>query len=1285
LAYKVGDVFLQVTTNAKQALDDLRKTVDVIGEERAVLQEATDVAEKLNKALEDGSKSATAQLKRQLKEILKNIDVKNLELETLRNLHNERSKWLEDEIKAEKKKARQVQILHTEAMRREAAFTDYAGSQAEQRKRAGENVQKSELKNLEGFLSRAMMEHSRFADRLDRRDITRNVIENIRRGVQKGLLISERFHKDENGLQKLARGFGIAGTAFQKVTSHSERAADMFYRLQRIAYVLQSAISVLLGTLGSLAGGLMGLVGVAGAAASSLVAVGSSMLSVVSGFVAARIGFGKIGNAVGQAWQQQTGYNRALQDARRQLQALKFDAEAAALSEQEAALNLERAREELARVQDLPPDSRVRREVELQFQQAELSYRQAKARNKQVREDLAKANKDPMSLAGAAGQDPFAGLTKSQQKFAEYLVGLRPIFTQFRESVASQFLGPLENAFRTVITKVFPTLEVGMSAVAGAMGRGAEVFANALADPKNLELLSKFFTNSVPVIEKFADAMGSAFGGLLAVLEAAAPLTERFTSWIADSAERFEKWAKSGLSDGSLTRFFNLAGDVAASLGDVFGSVFTGIKNIINATFPGGDVTKGAGGVILRWLNGIATGFAAFTSSSGFSTWLEQTTTTATIALSTIGDFLGIMLDVADDPALQQFWEIIRQAVEPVRSMLADGVQAAPALARLVVAIAEILAIFSDSGALTLFMDTLAGIIEFFAGILKGMEPVLVAIGRFHAVILAFTGAKVLIFAFGTIFFGIFEKMLSTLGSFGKVMTTANAQVVAMRIRYDQLQKTTFINTLGMSKMQAQIEGVRSRFKNLGAAIFQVSRAAIADKNREYLLALAGAAGKATNEVKALKTQLDLAVKAGATSIPAMQRAVNASRSPLAKQALPAAGGGGFGIGLSSAVGMAASVAGMFGSGMNSAAAQISGAIGMFGSMIPGIPGMVIGALGGLGAIVLGAVENARLEAKAKLDGIKEIAANVINTQEINDLKNADIAQQFISAGLKPEAAGKASAAISAVAVEKAKTPEALATGLGAYGIKEIIKSLMSQGGADVVSTLSDSTSKKSQDLINSAINVAMSTRDPTSKNINSEEVAAAAAAAISNMQAGGKPIDVFRNRNGVITTGPNAFTPDELRAGAGRQAADAAKAQTLRPEYLSALATYTTAKTSGMAGTGFVKGVGTVGGASSVSVQAAAAALDKAREAYMTNPIASGKGIVLDTKDPLRTQLVGTEGIKFSSTDNTVKLDNAADISKMVGSLEKISTNTGKEIPTPTVYITIDKKLVDEWKKYGG
>ena len=78
------------------------------------------------------------------------------------------------------------------------------------------------------------------------------------------------------------------------------------------------------------------------------------------------------------------------QEAMEQLQQLAFDSEDAAINEQKAALELEKARETLARVSDLPPNSRARKEAELAFAQADLNYRRAIDKNNDLKKTEAK-------------------------------------------------------------------------------------------------------------------------------------------------------------------------------------------------------------------------------------------------------------------------------------------------------------------------------------------------------------------------------------------------------------------------------------------------------------------------------------------------------------------------------------------------------------------------------------------------------------------------------------------------------------------------------------------------------------------------------------------------------------------------------------------------------------------------------------------------------------------------------------------------------------------------------
>ena len=88
----------------------------------------------------------------------------------------------------------------------------------------------------------------------------------------------------------------------------------------------------------------------------------------------------------------QQGVNEAREEAIESIQQLRFELEDAVLSEQRAALGLEDARNELAKVSNLPPNNRQRREAELAFAEAELKLRRAKDRTSDTAKEVEEAN-----------------------------------------------------------------------------------------------------------------------------------------------------------------------------------------------------------------------------------------------------------------------------------------------------------------------------------------------------------------------------------------------------------------------------------------------------------------------------------------------------------------------------------------------------------------------------------------------------------------------------------------------------------------------------------------------------------------------------------------------------------------------------------------------------------------------------------------------------------------------------------------------------------------------------
>jgi hypothetical protein len=88
---------------------------------------------------------------------------------------------------------------------------------------------------------------------------------------------------------------------------------------------------------------------------------------------------------------------KAREEAKEAIQQLRFELEGGVISEKKARLEFEKARDSLQRVQDLPPNSRARREAELAFAEADLNLRRAIDKNGDLRKATSKANREGIS------------------------------------------------------------------------------------------------------------------------------------------------------------------------------------------------------------------------------------------------------------------------------------------------------------------------------------------------------------------------------------------------------------------------------------------------------------------------------------------------------------------------------------------------------------------------------------------------------------------------------------------------------------------------------------------------------------------------------------------------------------------------------------------------------------------------------------------------------------------------------------------------------------------------
>jgi len=706
------------------------------------------------------------------------------------------------------------------------------------------------------------------------------------RGFSRGIDVNT-FKRVENGLRTMEPA--------------AESARKAFANLVRGGYTLQAGLSLLVGGISAAISSIGALAGAAGGAVTTFSVLGNAIFAMGTAFAAVRLATNGVGSALQKLQQSrvkaaklsatqakqankdaaqaiqdaqaqaaatrriedaerslqrviadnrdrmlaanqdvidsQNELNKAVIDGREELQQIGFDAEDAALNEKKAALELEKAREALARAQDLPPNSRVRREAELAYAEADLNYRKAKdansdlqkeqdrlaktgvngldsvvaARNKlaQAEANRSKEAQDALqseedaqrnlndakqaavdlsvkqdaadSASGASdGTSPAlaawdAGLNKYQRAFVLFLDSLRPKFQELELIASRAFLPKLQIAIQNLMNLAFPVVARGIGLVAGAMGDAAINFSNVITETQNLAKLNTLFESSARLIGIFGDSLGNVYDILTSLLVITAPMAERFFGWLNAQLGSFADWLNTPVGTNSVTQFFALAEQTAVKFGDVFGNIFQGIGAVIQA-----NMGPGSGGWII--LDYMKQATDSFGKSDNLKQFFADVATNATHVFDALGAIVGVLGSLGANQNIGKAFDVLTKPenVAAFENIVQIGANAGPSLAGLVGTITQIVSAMSDTGALQIFFDTLKGIFDVVLAFVSdpNNKAFLDFWGRIHAVFLA-VGFVITPLLLGfKIYTGIIIGLLKPLGFLVGLFSAKNAAMV---------------------------------------------------------------------------------------------------------------------------------------------------------------------------------------------------------------------------------------------------------------------------------------------------------------------------------------------------------------------------------------------------------------------------------------------------------------------------------------------------------------------------
>lgn len=316
----------------------------------------------------------------------------------------------------------------------------------------------------------------------------------------------------------------------------------------------------------------------------------------------------------------QEDLTKARKDARRELEDLHAEERSSYLSVAEAALDLQKARNELAAPSQGNLDHREKVIAELR---ARENLSAALRRQKRSREDVADADKK--GIAGSdrvvAAQEAIAhsneqiadtleqiknkgsGAANATDKVNAAMAKLSPNAGELMRTLFELKDGPLNDiakassqnmfagmsdAIKNLVHADLPLLTRGFGGVASGINRNMRQITSSLNTDQNRGVLERIFGNTEEFHKRFNAAIDPMIRSLGTLAAAGSSSMPRLASHFADLSDRFSKFIDKADKDGRLQHWIDQGIDGVMSLSRSFGNVLTTLHNISNAFGQGG-------------------------------------------------------------------------------------------------------------------------------------------------------------------------------------------------------------------------------------------------------------------------------------------------------------------------------------------------------------------------------------------------------------------------------------------------------------------------------------------------------------------------------------------------------------------------------------------------------------------------------------------------------------------------------------------------------------------------
>ncbi|MEX3469076.1 hypothetical protein QJ729_01840 [Staphylococcus hominis] len=339
--------------------------------------------------------------------------------------------------------------------------------------------------------------------------------------------------------------------------------------------------------------------------------------------------------------------------------------------------------------------------------------------------------------------------TRETERYESSLESLKGAWADLIKQNQAQIFNTLANSIDTAKVAL-----AGLTPFINGVSKGMEQASAKMLDwAKNSQVAQKFFemmgTTGVRIFNNMLDAAGSFGSGLVSVLTQIAPLAEWVSQGFKKMGQAFNEWAQSVEGQNAIKSFIEYTKQNLPLIGQIFGSTFRGIFNLMKAFAPNTHL-------VLQGLADMANQFeqwsATIAESDGFKKFIEYVQENGPKLIQLLGNIINIIINVAT--AMAPFAAAVLDVAIAMTDFIEKLTEAHPAIGIMLGLIATLAGIFMTLGPPILgaidFIGTfvssiggLSGVIGIATGAIDFLGGVLAALSGPVGIVIAMVGALI--------------------------------------------------------------------------------------------------------------------------------------------------------------------------------------------------------------------------------------------------------------------------------------------------------------------------------------------------------------------------------------------------------------------------------------------------------------------------------------------------------------------------------------------------------------